>query len=166
MQSQVQLHNTSVAEIYLEWNFGDGSSDTSGTNDPFHIYQDTGMYTICLYVENDFGCFDSICNNIEINPMWAFYISNAFTPNEDSRNEGFIGKSYNVIEHQMWIYNRWGLMIYDTGKTLNPETAQAWDGKVKGSNKDVQQDVYVWKVKLKDINNKYHDLVGHVTVVK
>ena len=66
----------------------------------------------------------------------------------------------------MWIYDRWGLLIYDTGKTPNPETAQAWDGRINGSEKDVQQDVYVWKVRLKDINNEYHDLVGHVTVLK
>jgi gliding motility-associated-like protein len=165
-QTQVQLHNTSSGETYRFWEFGDGFDDNTGVNDPVHLYKDTGMFTICLSVKNNYGCIDSICNDIEVKPTWAFFIANAFTPNEDDKNEGFIGKSYNVIEHEMWIYDRWGLMIYETGKTPNPESAKAWDGKVKGGSTPVQQDVYVWKVKIKDINHKYHHLIGHVTVVK
>src|SRR5205814_791401 len=36
------------------WNFGDG--DTSNTRNPFHTYQDSGIYTIILSVTDITGC--------------------------------------------------------------------------------------------------------------
>ena len=43
-----------------------------------------------------------------------------------------------------------------------------WDGKVQGgaSNEIVQQDVYVWLVKLVDAFDKKRKYVGHVSVIK
>ena len=49
-----------------------------------------------------------------------------------------------------------------------------WDGKVKPGGADmggnskqlVQEDVYVWKVKLTDIFDRKHSYVGHVSVVR
>ncbi len=66
----------------------------------------------------------------------------------------------------MWIFDRWGNMIYTTEKTTSPETAVPWNGKANGGSKTAQQDVYVWLVELKDINNQPHKYIGHVTLVR
>jgi hypothetical protein len=41
-----------------------------------------------------------------------------------------------------------------------------WDGRANNGVDIAQQDVFVWKVKLKDIFNKWHDYIGTVTLVK
>ena len=66
----------------------------------------------------------------------------------------------------MWIFDRWGNMIYYTGKTKDPESAVAWDGRASGGVDPAQEDVYVWVVQIKDIFKKKHKYIGHVTLVK
>ncbi len=92
-------------------------------------------------------------------PLFTFYIPNAFTPNGDGINDEFFGKGESIVEYDMWIFDRWGAIIFH-GKDLN----EKWDGKANGEN--VQQDVYIWKVRFTDINNKKHDYIGTVTLVK
>jgi gliding motility-associated-like protein len=56
------------------------------------------------------------------------------------------------------LFDRWGELIFQTESVSNP-----WNGKYKG--KDVQEGVYVWKMKVK--RGKSSDkLVGHVTVIR
>ncbi|MBL4656726.1 MAG: PKD domain-containing protein [Flavobacteriales bacterium] len=49
------------------WSFGDGNTDTS-TN-PYHLFQDTGTYTVSYVVTNFCGLTDTGIANIEINNM-------------------------------------------------------------------------------------------------
>ena len=65
-------------------------------------------------------------------------------------------------EYKMWVFDRWGNMIFYSEKLDH-----AWDGTFQGkSDKVVMQDVYVWKVELKDVFSKKHDYHGTVSVVK
>ena len=65
----------------------------------------------------------------------------------------------------MWIYDRWGLMIYKADDTMSGEVIP-WDGKVQGSNIPCQEDTYVYVVKIKDIFDRNHKFVGHVSLIK
>ena len=40
------------------------------------------------------------------------YIPNAFTPNTDGNNDDFMAKGTGIAAIDMWIYDRWGMMIY------------------------------------------------------
>ena len=68
--------NVAGAQDYI-WNFGDGSPLYNGAN-PSHLYQDTGKYTVTLYVSNNLpGCLDSATyvNYIQIQDILAdFYV--------------------------------------------------------------------------------------------
>ncbi len=44
--------NTEIASYF--WDFGDGSTTTDST--PFHVYADTGLYTVSLYITDVHGC--------------------------------------------------------------------------------------------------------------
>jgi gliding motility-associated-like protein len=66
-----------------------------------------------------------------------------------------------IAKYEMWIFDRWGAKIFYTD-----DIRKGWNGKVTGKTNEVQQDVYVYKVKLVDVLGKKHDYVGHVTVVK
>ena len=151
------------------WEFGDGidSIYVPGTNH-MHTYPAENIpggetYTIRLTIVNQYGCPDAISKTIHIEPEWTFYVPDAVSPNGDGKNETFFGTGIGILEKEMWIFDRWGLLIFHT-TDLNG----AWDGKVASgsSNELVQQDVYVWKIRIKEIFGKTHTYLGHVTVVK
>ena len=172
------------------WHFGDGDTDIVST-DPVHSYSlsayanDYYSYNICLNVENQYGCWDTVCHSVELIPEFTFYIPNTFTPNADGMNEIFFGKSRGVKDYNIWVFDRWGNLIWKChyeGKNTSWDyagqdgisSACKWDGVVQdhgidmnGNSKQLsQEDVYVWKVELTDIFDKKHNYIGHVNIVR
>lgn len=143
------------------------------TNTDFnHMYNDPDLanvvmtYSVTQWVINQYGCRDSIEHNVEINPIFTFYIPNAFTPNADNKNEGFKGTGIGIDNntYNFWVFDRWGMMIY-----YSNDIDRAWDGHMRGNEGApvLQEDVYVWKVKFKDIiSHRSHEYHGTVTLIK
>lgn len=50
-----------------QWDFGDGNS--SGLQDPVHIYAAGGTYTVTLEVENDVGCREEVNADVLVYPL-------------------------------------------------------------------------------------------------
>jgi gliding motility-associated-like protein len=173
------------------WDFGDGSALDSMNANPSHSYSATATandfyhYSVTLFVQNQYGCWDTVKKTVELVPEFVFYIPNTFTPNGDFTNDMFFGKCRGVKEYNIWLFDRWGNMIWDCHHEGNntdwDNTGQdgmaaacKWDGVVQSGGMDMngnsrqfaQEDVYVWKVKLIDIFGKTHDYVGHVNVVR
>ncbi|MBI4931367.1 MAG: PKD domain-containing protein [Bacteroidetes bacterium] len=185
------LWSTDVSQ--WSWDFGDGSAADLVNTDPTHSYSatvtnnDFYSYNVCVRVENQYGCWDSICKVVDLIPEYTFYIPNTFTPDGEgpSTNELFFGKGRGVKEYDIWIFDRWGNMIWNCnysgsnvpwdvfGEEGMPAKCK-WDGKVKqggidmsgGSRKLSEEDVYVWKVRLTDVFDRKHTYVGNVNVVK
>lgn len=152
--------------IQWVWLFGDGNSST--IQHPSHSYSDTGMYVVTLSVINNNGCKDTTQFPIEIRD-YTFYIPNAFTPNGDDINDFFFGTGIGIKEYEMWIFDRWGNRIFYCKKDgLPQEHPCLWNGKVDGglSEETVQENLYVWKVRLVNIFKKEFNYLGHVTVVR
>jgi gliding motility-associated-like protein len=162
--NQLTFVDESSGANFWNWNFGDDGF--SALQNPSHTYKGTGSFTIWQYVKNIHNCVDSTAETIVIKPSWTFYAPNVFTPNKDGKNEGFIPKGYNITEFQMWIFDRWGNMIYETEKVKDPASAVPWDGHANGGPLRAQQDTYVWLVKLKDINGESHRYIGRVSIVR
>jgi PKD repeat protein len=145
------------------WTFGDNSGVTA--RDTSHLYSKPGTYLIWQYVKNQYGCLDSTSKEIVITPEWTFYVPNAFTPGTSiGVNDGFIAKGTNITDFEMWIFDRWGNNLYHC-TDLN----QPWNGKVQnGADGEIvaQQDVYVWKIYLKDVFGNPHNYLGTVTLIK
>lgn len=171
------------------WHFGDTETDVINT-DPVHSYSasinanDFFSFNICVNVQNQYGCWDSICKIVEIVPEFGFYIPNTFTPNQDGKNEMFFGKGIGILEYEIWLFDRWGNLIWNChqiGKSTDYDgpgqdgmpASCKWDGTVVKGGADMngnsglrtQEDVYVWKVELTDIYLLRHNYVGHVNVV-
>ncbi len=160
----ITLNNLSSSDvIYWYWNFGDGDSLMPDVSSPVHKYPDEspGTYTTTLIVTNSNNCSDTTDHEIIIGPDFTFYLPNAFTPNDDGKNDTFFGQGIGIVLYDLWIFDRWGNMIFHTDQ-LNG----AWDGKANGGSKTAQTDVYIWKVVIKDILRKKHELAGTVTIVK
>lgn len=155
----VYFNDSSVNGTTWFWEFGDDS--TSSMVNPIHEYANYGDYTVVLWVENSLGCIDSTSEVISITPEFSFFVPNAFTPNGDGYNDRFNGKGVNVLEYEMYIFDRWGEQIYFVGSLED-----SWDGTFKDTGKEVKQDVYVYKIKLKDVNMNRHDYHGKVVLLR
>ena len=71
------------------------------------------------------------------------------------------GIGWDESTFEMYIFDRWGEMIYSCTDVNKP-----WDGRVQGSANIGTQEVYVWLVNLKDIKGAIHSFNGRVTVIR
>ena len=92
------------------------------------MYNYAGTYTICLVASNQYGCSDTSCVELELEPA-EIVIPTIFTPNGDLTNDLFEIKGIND-RFGLRIYNRWGNILYDQKPYENN-----WDGlNMKGNN--------------------------------
>lgn len=161
---KVGFVNTSSQHINFWWDFGDGQNagKDSTTVSPIHTYdtETPTSYISMLIVENNFGCRDTTYKTVNIGPEFIFYIPNSFSPNNDGINDVFTGTGVGIIEYEMNVFDRWGSVVYTSN-----DIYKGWDGKDK-KGEPSKLDVYSWKVDLKDVFNKKHNYVGHVTLLR
>jgi gliding motility-associated-like protein len=89
-----------------------------------------GEYDVQLITNPGLACADSTTLHLSVPevPVSHLYIPNTFTPNGDGVNDNFRIFGYGKCgETDLKIYNRWGLLMYQT-KNL----ADSWDGKYNG----------------------------------
>ena len=156
-------HSSSDVESW-KWNLGDGKIISPALQNPVHKYQVgvSGTYRVDLFVVNNYGCVDSTFRYVEVLPEFTFFIPNAFTPfRNDGVNDTFFGKGVGIASYHIWIFDRWGNLIFNT-----TDIDEGWDGRANNGADISQQDVFVWKVKLTDIFGRKHDYIGTVTLVR
>ena len=159
----IHFTDESVGATSWSWNFGDfssGANNTSTSQNPTHAYGAVGSYCINLIAANGV-CIDSTTLCLVINPLFTFYVPNAFTPNEDGINDEFFGKGENIKEFEMSIYDRWGNLIF-----YGDDISKHWLGNVHNGNEIAQEDVYVYVIKIKDNMKQDHKYIGSVSLVK
>ncbi len=143
------------------WIFEPGA--TSILQNPIYTFNDAGLYPVELTITNVFGCKDTVQNYVTVDPVYLMYAPNAFTPNGDGLNDVFMveGEGIDPNNFEMLIFDRWGERIF---KSTDLHTG--WNGAKNNLGALVQEDVYVYKVVLKDWAGKRHQYIGHVTIVK
>ncbi len=95
-----------------------------------------------------------------INCPIYIYFPNAFTPNNDSKNDVFKPMiSSRMEQYQFSIYNRYGQMIFNTNNTN-----KGWDGAVKGSGQNTG--VFTWTCTYKFVNKALVSKKGTVLLIK
>jgi PKD repeat protein len=167
----VVAFNSSVGEnLKFTWDFGDGSTSTA--KDPQHFYREEGEYTITLVADNGL-CADTLERRSAVTaiPGGSIRTPNAFTPNPGGPSNGgkydptatnndiFFPLVDNAVEIEFTIYNKWGELLFFSD---DPEVG--WDGYYKG--RLCQQDVYVWKIKAKLIDETEVIRVGDLTLIR
>jgi gliding motility-associated-like protein len=146
-----------------QWDWTFGPFGTSNSQNPiFNFPPETpGCYDVILTANNVNNCPDTDTIVVCINPNFSIYFPNAFTPNGDPYNNRFNAKGEGVVNFDMWIYDRWGNMVFHSTGLNDP-----WDGRMEGRDEICLDDVYVWKAKVIDIFNREHEYLGHVTLIR
>jgi gliding motility-associated-like protein len=156
--ARMQVTDLSSPNV-TDWNYHFGDGTSASNQHPYHIYTDTGAYTITQFVATQYGCLDTAEFTVVVDPEFYFYIPNTFTPNNEGHNEFFFGTGVGVVGYNMVIFDRWGSQVFESG-----EMGYQWDGTKNGH--PVQQGVYTYMFKIVDVRGNPHEYVGHVNLIR
>jgi gliding motility-associated-like protein len=165
----IPFTNLSQGAVRYLWDFGQPSSgrNTSTDVNPTHNYGETSeSYKVCLMAFDARDCMDSICKIIPIRS--SVKIPNVFTPdNADGRNDAFDIDIEGWEKYELYIYNRWGTMVFEGFTDGLYNDGINWDGKDKNDGSECPEGTYfvIFKYKLitEPEEQTYH---GTVTLIR
>ncbi len=160
MGTDISLQNNSSNYVTWLWDFGNGILDSANFNTNV-IYANPGAYTITLYAIYGPGCLDSMSVGLTVTDIETIYVPNTFTPNGDHINDVFFAYGNDLIEFQMYIFNRWGEKIFESN-----DINKGWNGKVKDVT--VSEGVYSYRIiyKKKSTPTEKHTKIGSLVLLK
>lgn len=156
---KVWFTDLSVGAVSWFWNFGDGT--TSGLQNPVHVYNGISDNEVWQIVSTEFSCLDTAIQTVIIDAEFTLYIPNAFTPDDDRKNETFTASGIGFTEFSLDIYSRWGQHLYHT-KNIE----KGWNGQVDNQGVDLKMGVYIYHIEVLDYSNQSHRYTGKVTLLR
>jgi gliding motility-associated-like protein len=150
--------DASIDAVEIWYYFEDGSF----SQEPivWHNYTEPGVYYPYQIVKNEYGCTDKSYQKLTVIPVIPILVPNAFTPDGNAFNNVFKPVFYEPQVFQLFIYNRWGELVYAAH-----EYEASWNGTFNGNL--VEDGVYLWKIIYTAYDTKIPvEVQGHVTVLK
>tara|TARA_B100000809_G_scaffold266863_1_gene332316 strand:+ start:5834 stop:8245 length:2412 start_codon:yes stop_codon:yes gene_type:complete len=117
---------------------------------------------IILTAENSCGILASdtlLITEEDCDLTTDIYIPNAFTPNGNGINEIFKVIGTNIMSINVKIYNRWGELVFEWN-----DINDGWDG--THQNEPAPSGVYVYRIKIKTINDNVKSYVNSIVLVR
>lgn len=157
----VDFTDQSIDAVGWLWVFGDAG--ISLDRNPRFTFPDTGFYQVDLIVANNVACTDTMSVVIDVSPFITYFLPNAFTPNNDAKNDEFVGVgiSDNIADFRISIFNRYGEEIY-----TSEDPAEGWNGRKNNTGEDAPAGIYVYTVKYLNPRGEQTVKRGHVTLVR
>ena len=111
---------------YYEWNIFRGSEKYLQRQEAQHQYtfEEPGSYRVVMGASNDMCQLDSVEFIVSVSES-MLKVPNVFTPNGDGANDEFRVVYKSIKEYHIWIYNRWGHLVYES-----TDPAKGWDGTI------------------------------------
>ncbi|MCT4582085.1 MAG: gliding motility-associated C-terminal domain-containing protein [Flavobacteriales bacterium] len=151
-----------ASQDVLSFQYAMGNGDTLYDEDFIYFYETYGLYEITQWVENQYGCRDSISHGQQVGKRRAIYVPNSFTPNGDGVNDYFgpISRDLSPDFYEFTISNRLGKVFYSSN-TID----EKWDGRIDG--KLVQDGTFIWSLTyLFEGEIEVRTKEGHVVILK
>jgi len=119
-----------------------------------------------LEMVNGDGCIVIDSVYVRVAKDRTIYSPNIISANGDNINDYFFltGNSLAAKGLYLRVYDRWGNMVFVSGKFQLNESTDGWDGTFKG--KAVVNGVYVWVAMMQYIDGYQQMLSGDVTVIR
>jgi gliding motility-associated-like protein len=154
-----QLHASGPAGTSYLWTPATGLNQ-SNLADPVSAADTTTTYIVTG--TNQYGCrtTDAVTVYVQADGKMALAAPNAFTPNNDGRNDCFrVISKYGTTIEEFAIFNRWGERVFFSN---NP--AACWDGVYKGEKQPAG--TYVYMIKAKTICGNLKRSSGTLVLVR
>ncbi len=134
--------------------------DNPNIGNPICYPQQTTTYYITIVTQNGCIILDSVIVRVNFEP--TINIPNAFTPNQNGKNDYFRPLIIGVVSNADFkIFNRWGQLIYES---KDPYTT-GWDGTFKGVLQEVGVYVFTFDCNGAKTGTPYH-FKGNVTLLR
>lgn len=148
----------SEGSVSASWSFSDGESLTG--KHVCHEFRQplSDSVAVTLHTCNRYHCCadTSVVYPVEVRSVW---FPNIFTPNEPQNNRFGAATTCRVVEFEMYIYNRWGFLVWSA-----TDVGAMWDGTADGTA--MPQGVYAYQYRLKDVHGNRWSGVGTVTLLR
>lgn len=159
--SEIHFDNQTTGGTQWQWDFDYNLNGSTEANPVFYYPSDTAVYLVQLIAINGDNCRDTIVKPVVIEKDFSFYAPNSFTPNGDGNNETFRIFGDGIQEFEITIFNRLGQVIY-----TSTNFKEGWNGNYFNIGYVMQEDVYVYEVKITDAFAKTHNYKGTITLVR
>lgn len=153
----LNFQNASNIDGEYFWDFGDGTTSTE--ENPNHNFYDLEPHTITLHVSTENFCSDSA--SITYYPDMNIYIPDAFTPNSDGINDFFKVEGHDIQEFEIWIFNRWGKVVYHS-----TDIDEVWDGGHERGDYYVEDETYTYRIKATGIAGNEIEKTGNIIILR
>ncbi|MCR9016284.1 T9SS type B sorting domain-containing protein [Aquiflexum gelatinilyticum] len=145
--------------IAWEWSFGDGTFSLE--KDPIHVFKMPGEFEVVLKAYDIYGCSSVQKEEVKVNEVSEYLMMpNAFTPNSDGLNDVFKPETKGISGYRMYIFNKWGEMIFSNGSKSN----EGWNGTLNGQL--LPSGNYVYKVSFQTPNGEMIEKAGTVSLIR
>jgi len=160
-KAKVDLVNLTVNASSYQWYIDGELFDT--LENTSKLFYEAGSHDVKLIAKSIHACVDSMTKEqaIKIDTLGQIFMPNAFTPNDDGKNDIFtpIGFGYDQNKFSMSIFNRWGELIYETN-----DIEQGWNGTCKGNM--CMEGIYIYRITITMSNNETRNLNGSVHLLR
>ena len=162
---EVQFINQTldVGKTTYQWKI-DNLYSTADVN-PIVIFPAKGEYKITLKATNIQNCSSEFIDIVVVKPDFDVFVPNSFSPNFDGLNDVFLPVfsqyGLDTKTFELEIFDRWGQSIFRT-KDIN----RGWDGSLQNKGEALKEEIYVYKLKYKDLEGKIYNKQGYVTMIK
>jgi len=133
--------------IKYGWNFGEVPGVDSEEMNPKYRYLSATNRIVTHWVENSFGCVDTVAKGLSIDLDGDLFVPNILEPENGDHPEKkvFLPKGYNLAEYHIAVFARTGQLIWESTKLdAGGQPEESWDGTLNG--KPLPGGVFVWKV--------------------
>jgi hypothetical protein len=165
LNREVRFQNLTAGAESIYWDFY--SAGESSNPNPFWTFPDietTEPYVVCLTAGNEYGCLDTLCQEIFVENVLQVFIPNTFSPDGDGLNDVFLPVVNGELDgsYRFWVYNRWGDTVFYT-----EEVGKAWTGGYDGNTYYIPDGYYLWKVQVESLETgKLETYSGNVFIIR
>ncbi len=161
LEPTVNFTEESQNAVFWEWHV-DGQL-VAQQPDFVYTFPDTGLHEVRLVVVHPQKCLDTLVQVIDVAPKVTYYLPNAFTPNEDTMNDIFVGTGITrgITDFHLAIWDRHGQKIFETDRVDEP-----WNGRVDNNGKQALSGLYVCVVSFTEPRGKPFNYRGYATLVR
>jgi gliding motility-associated-like protein len=164
---QVLFKNTTNGAQQFRW-FLDGR-DKGASKDLTLSFNDTTCHHLKLVSYAANNCRDSTERGFCVYEGFNLYMPSAFSPDGDGLNDILIPKGTGWLfnDYLFEVYDRWGQKVFHTSNV-----SEGWTGGFRKNNNlpgtylADKNDVYVWRIKVRDNLQALHEMNGFVMVMK